>query len=72
MPKKKATKRTSRSLNEIYDKVSRNADTQGTKINVAKTKRVIACFFDALEDHSAANRFDFVAKGLKGAGQRCR
>ncbi len=72
MPKKKAKKPTSRSLNEIYDKVSRNADTQGTKINVAETKRVIACFFAALEDYSAADAFDFVAKGLKRAGQRRR
>ena len=42
------------------------------KINVAETKRVLACFFDVLEDYKAADAFDFVAKGLKRAGGRRR
>ncbi len=41
------------------------ADTQGVKIDVAETKRVLACFFDILEDYEPADAFDFVAKGLK-------
>ena len=75
MPKKKtktATKKKALTLNDIYDQVSRKADTQGVKINVAETKRVLACFFDVLEDYKAADAFDFVAKGLKRAGGRGR
>jgi hypothetical protein len=71
MAKKKA-KRPAYSLNDIYDKVSRKAGTKGTQINVAETKRALACFFDVLEDYSPAEAFDFVAKGLKRAGQRRR
>ena len=69
---KKATKKTALNLNDIYNQVSRNADTQGVKINVAETRRVLACFFDALEDYQAAEAFDFVAKGLKRAAGRRR
>ena len=69
---KKAKKKAARSLNEIYDKVAKKADTQGTHITVAETKRVLACFFDVLEDYSVEEAFDFVAKGLKRAGQRRR
>ena len=69
---KKATKKKALTLNDIYDQVSRKADTQGVKINVAETKRVLACFFDVLEDYKAADAFDFVAKGLKRAGGRRR
>jgi hypothetical protein len=75
MPKKKAktaTKKKASTLTDIYDQVSRKADTQGVKINVAQTKRVLACFFDVLEDYKAADAFDFVAKGLKRAGGRRR
>lgn len=74
MAKKKAktaTKKKALTLNDIYNQVAANADTQGVKINAAQTKRVIACFFDALEDYKAADAFDLVAKGLKrSAGRR--
>ena len=69
--KKKAAKKTS-SLNDIYNEVARKADTDGLQINVAETKRVLACFFDVLEDYKPAEAFDFVAKGLKRAGTRRR
>ncbi len=81
MAKKKATKavvkktpakKKSSTLNDIYNQVARKADTQGVKINVAETKRVLACFFDVLEDYKLADAFDFVAKGLKRAGIRLR
>ncbi|QEG24926.1 hypothetical protein [Mariniblastus fucicola] len=72
MAKKKSVKKKTSSLNDLYNEVARKADTAGVKINVAETKRVIACFFDVLEDYKAAEAFDFVAKGLKRAGGRRR
>ena len=75
MPKKKAkkaTKKKASTLNDVYNQVSRKANTQGVKINVAETKRVLACFFDVLEDYKAAEAFDFVTKGLKRSGGRRR
>jgi len=59
-------------LSKIYDKVSAKADTQGVSINVAETKRVLACLFDVLEDCDAAEAMAFVASGLKRAGKRRR
>jgi len=70
MAKKKATSGTS--LNDIYNKVAAKADTTGLKINVAETKRVLACLFDVLEDLPPDEAFDFIAKGLKRAGTRRR
>ncbi|TWU08338.1 hypothetical protein [Stieleria varia] len=70
--KKKSTKKQPMTLGDIYDQVSRKADTQGVKINVAETKRVMACFFDVLEDYKPVDAFDFIAKGLKRAGTRRR
>ena len=71
MAKKKAASKAP-SLTDIYDQVSRKADTAKLQINAAETKRVLACFFDALEDYSAAEAFDLVAKGLKAAQKRRR
>ncbi len=70
--KKKASKKSKApNLNDLYNRVASKADTAGTQINVADTKRVLACFFDVLEDYSAADAFDFVSKGLKrSAGRR--
>ena len=59
-------------LTEIYNEVSRKADTAGLSINVVETKRVMATFFDVLEDLSPADAFDIVTKGLKQAGKRRR
>ncbi len=69
---KKKVKAAGPSLNDIYNKVAAKSDTEGVKINVAETKRLIACFFDVLEDLSANDAFDIVAKGLKRAGARRR
>ncbi len=69
--KKRTTKQKASNLNDIYDQVARKADTQGVKLNVAETKRVLACFFDVLEDYKPVEAFDFVTKGLKrSAGRR--
>lgn len=70
--KKSATKKKSVNLSDLYNQVAAKADTAGVKLNVAQTKRVLACFFDVLEDYSAAEAFDFVAKGLKRSGGRRR
>tara|TARA_R110002167_G_scaffold45464_1_gene136626 strand:+ start:275 stop:493 length:219 start_codon:yes stop_codon:yes gene_type:complete len=72
MAKKKTTKKASVSLNDLYNQVAAKADTSGVKINVAETKRVLACFFDVLEDYSAAEALDLVAKGMKRSGARRR
>lgn len=70
--KKSTATQHSSTLGDIYNQVAARADTQGVKINVAETKRVLACFFDVLEDYKPAEAFDFVAKGLKRAGTRRR
>jgi hypothetical protein len=68
--KKKAA--TATSLNDIYNEVARRADKEKIQINVAETKRVLACFFDVLENQKPAVAFDIIAKGLKRAGTRRR
>lgn len=69
---KKKKPATTGSLNDIYNEVARRADKQKIKLNVAETKRVLACFFDVLEDQKPAVAFDVIAKGLKRAGTRRR
>jgi hypothetical protein len=68
MPKNKSLKGVN--LNKLYDKVARRADTEGLQINVAETKRVIACFFDVLEEYSANDALQIIAKGVKRARMR--
>jgi hypothetical protein len=69
---KKKTAATATSLADIYNEVSRRADKQKIHINVAETKRVLACFFDVLENQKPAVAFDIIAKGLQRAGTRRR
>jgi hypothetical protein len=59
-------------LTELYNEVSRRTDTDGTQINVSETKRVLACFFDLLEDLTACEAAEIVAKGLQSAKKRRR
>jgi hypothetical protein len=59
-------------LNDFYNEISRRADTAGLSINVAETKRVLAVFFDLLEDLRPEEAFEIVSKGLKQAGKRRR
>jgi hypothetical protein len=70
--KKKAAKKKAASLNDLYNQVAAKADTEGVSINAAETKRVLACLFDVLEDYSAADAVDLVAKGLKRSANRRR
>ena len=62
MAKNKASNRS-----DIHDQVARRADTDGVHFKVAETKRVLACFFDVLEDQKPADAVDFISKGQKRA-----
>lgn len=70
MAKKKTVKNTN--LNDVYNEVARRADKDGVHINVAETKRVLACFFDVLEDYPPSVGFSIISKGLQRAGKRRR
>ena len=70
--KKKPAKKKAPTLNDLYNRIAAKADTQGVKINAADTRRVLSCFFDALEDYPPAVAFDLVAKGLMHSGGRRR
>ncbi len=59
-------------LTEFYNAVAGKADTKGLMINVAETKRVLAVFFDLLEDLSPNDALDLLSKGLKQAAKRKR
>ncbi|MEM8668746.1 MAG: hypothetical protein AAGG48_14595 [Planctomycetota bacterium] len=57
-------------LNDVYNAVSRRTDTEGTKINVAETKRVLACFFDELQELTPQEFSEVLAKGTRQARDR--
>ncbi len=57
-------------LSDFYNEVSRHADTAGTRIGVAETKRVLAVAFDVLAKMNAAELADVMAKGLAAAEKR--
>ena len=59
-------------LSEFHNEVAKRADTEGVQINVAETKRVLAVFFDLLEDLKPVDDMDIVTKGLKQASKRRR
>jgi hypothetical protein len=52
-------------LTEMYNEVSRRADTAGTKINVAETKRVLSEMFGVLNELEADEAVAVVAAGLR-------
>ena len=75
MAKKKTAKKPAprgASLTGIYNDVARRADTAGLKISAAETRRVLAVFFDLLEDRDPREAFAIVAAGLAEAGKRRR
>ncbi len=59
-------------LTEFYNAVAGKADTEGLMINAVETKRVLAVFFDLLEDLSPNEALDLLSKGLKQAAKRKR
>lgn len=67
-----AKSKPAKSLSDVYNEVAKRADKAKIKINVTETKRVMACFFDVLEDQKPDVAFDIVTKGLKAAGKRRR
>lgn len=52
-------------LSDFYHEVSRRADTDKTKINVAETKRVLAQAFAVLAELSADEATALIANGLR-------
>ena len=61
-------------LSDFYDEISRRADTDGTKIDVATCKRVLACMFDVLgeqmEAEGVSSVLDTVVAGIQRANDR--
>jgi hypothetical protein len=57
-------------LNEFYNEVARQADTDTLKIGAADTKRVLATAFTLLAKQDAATVLDLVAKGLAAAKRK--
>lgn len=57
-------------LTDFYNEIARLADTDKTQINVADTKRVMACAFDVLAKMDANEALDTVAKGVATASKR--
>ncbi|QDS97730.1 hypothetical protein [Adhaeretor mobilis] len=57
-------------LNQFYNEVSRKADTKGTSITVAETKRVLSEMFLLLAKMDAADATSILAKGLASAKKK--
>ena len=70
MAKKKAT--SAPTLNDLYNEVAKRADTEGVAINFAETKRVLACFFDVLEDYLSATSAGWGGTGKNLQSDSCR
>lgn len=54
-------------LNELANSVARQADTEGTQINVAEVKRCISILFKQLATQPAPVALCIVARGLEQA-----
>lgn len=59
-------------LNDFYNEVSRRADTSGTKINVAETRRVLAMGFRVLAELDGPEMADTLAKALAQAQKQTK
>jgi hypothetical protein len=57
-------------LNDFYDAVARRADTAGTKITAADTRRVLSEAFKVLVGLDSASCAEVVAKGLALAAKK--
>ncbi len=57
-------------LTDFHSEVSRRADTAKTKIGAADTRRVLSEAFIVLNELSAAEAADVVAKGLATAAKK--
>lgn len=56
-------------VNDFYNEVARRADTEGTKINVAETKRVLTQAFKLLNELSPAEAVETLGKALASAAK---
>lgn len=54
-------------VSDFYNEVARKADTAGTKINVAATKRVLSVAFQMLSKMSAADFAETIARAVAAA-----
>ncbi len=57
-------------LNAFYNEVAKRADTGGTSISAAETRRVLSEAFKVLGSQNAAVSADIVAKGLAAAAKK--
>jgi hypothetical protein len=57
-------------LTDFYNQVSRLADTDKTKINVADSKRVLSIAFAELEKMDASELADTLSKGISQAKKK--
>ena len=57
-------------LNAFYNEVAKRADTGGTSITAAETRRVLSEAFQVLGSQDAAVATDIVAKGLAAAAKK--
>lgn len=57
-------------LNAFYNEVAKRADTGGTSITAAETRRVLSEAFQVLGGQDAAVAADIVAKGLAAAAKK--
>jgi hypothetical protein len=54
-------------LNDFYNEVARQADTETQKISAAETRRVLSVAFQVLLKLETGTTFDLIAKGLANA-----
>lgn len=57
-------------VTDFYNEVAKLADTEGTKINVAATKRVLSVAFTLLSELPTADAMDTIAKALAAAAKK--
>jgi len=57
-------------LSQFYNEVARKADTKGTSISAAETKRVLSEMFLLLSKMDATDATALVAKGLATAKKK--
>jgi hypothetical protein len=57
-------------VNDFFNEVARRADTAGTQINVAETRRVLAVAFDLMAELDGDELMEFLARALAQARKR--
>lgn len=57
-------------LNEAYAEVARRADTAKTKINAAEVSRVLACFFEVMNELDPCCAMAVLERGFRVAEKK--